>query len=818
VPTGSDEPPVEPADGIESFLSAVRGMVHGDEEVAPPQSATVAEAADGSATAAASPEEWVADDGQPDWLPGTWVVDAPTTPRRRADRRADKSLAKQEKKLRDAERRNASRAQKRRRSTPDEQPVREDAEAPAGRIPAQPGPTIGDRPDEADRRRRRRRRQEDARASAALDGEHDAELVPSGPAATVETTPGESRRRSRRGRAVGGEGKQSGDSPAAPGGLSDTSSMSTVDTDPVRPGAGGVADEPPPAQGDEALSRSARRAERRRVREERRRQRRAAAVRELLAAEAARAARIEASRQAKVDKRDRRVDAKLARKAAAAARRERRAEDTGTRGEVDAPTEPVGAVVDGVLDGVVDEGAAAEPVDQPPSVEEGTSGGPGRAATRAARKAARGVARAEQGADRQADAAEEKRRRAEVRAAAERGRLEARLARLEARATARADKDARRLAEVAAKADAKAKAEADALDRRQDRRARRIEKRRATADAKTAQEIADLERRRERRAARLEKVESRARTKAREEAARLEQQRDEIARSSLDGLDHGRTDAIGSGRTDESLGEYLGRVESSILPWRSRRSRVPVRVRRTARIVGVCVLIGGAAVVPWAAPQVAGVIGDALPGGGHVATTKDPPVEPPARGVAGPVGIATETNPLEGKRLVAAGWPRRVQVPRLHVDSTVVPISGQSGALLPPDDPQVLGWWREGKPVGGEFGSAVITGHTVHTGGGALDNLAKLAVGDTIRTQTDDGWITYVVQRTRIYSTEELARDATDVFRLSGPGRLVMITCDDWNGSFYESNAVVFATPTSDDPFEGEGVGHVPDPGTGATP
>ncbi len=271
---------------------------------------------------------------------------------------------------------------------------------------------------------------------------------------------------------------------------------------------------------------------------------------------------------------------------------------------------------------------------------------------------------------------------------------------------------------------------------------------------------------------------------------------------------------------DESLAHYLGRVEASILPWRSRRSRsrVPVRVRRAARIGGVCVLIGGAAVLPWAAPQVAGVIADAVPGGdGHVAAIKDPPIAPRTNAVAGPVGIATATNPLAGKRLAAAGWPRRVQVPRLHVDSTVVPISGQSGSLLPPDDPQVLGWWREGRPVGAEFGSAVITGHTVHTGGGALDNLAKLAVGDTIRTQTDDGWITYVVQRTRIYSTEELARDADDIFRLSGAGRLVMITCDDWNGSFYESNAVVFAAPTSDDPLEGEGVGHVPDPGPGGT-
>jgi LPXTG-site transpeptidase (sortase) family protein len=198
---------------------------------------------------------------------------------------------------------------------------------------------------------------------------------------------------------------------------------------------------------------------------------------------------------------------------------------------------------------------------------------------------------------------------------------------------------------------------------------------------------------------------------------------------------------------------------------------------------------------------VPGLIADAVPGGNaHVATVKDPPVGPRTNAIAGPVGIATQTNPLDGVRLAAAGWPRRVQVPRLHVDSTVIPISGQSGSLLPPSDPQVLGWWREGKPVGAEFGTAVITGHTVHTGGGALDNLDKLAVGDTLRVQTDDGWITYVVQRARIYSTTELARDASDIFRLSGPGRLVMITCDDWNGTFYESNAVVFASPTVDDP------------------
>jgi LPXTG-site transpeptidase (sortase) family protein len=160
-------------------------------------------------------------------------------------------------------------------------------------------------------------------------------------------------------------------------------------------------------------------------------------------------------------------------------------------------------------------------------------------------------------------------------------------------------------------------------------------------------------------------------------------------------------------------------------------------------------------------------------------------------------------------------------VPRLHVDSDVIPISGQSGSLLPPNDPQVLGWWREGSPVGAQFGTAVVTGHTVHTGGGALDQLGALAVGDSVRVRTDDGWITYVVQRTHVYSTTELARDAKKIFSHGGTGRLVLITCSNFNGQFYESNAVVFASPVKDDPFVGKGVapsaGDVPDGGPGST-
>jgi len=208
-------------------------------------------------------------------------------------------------------------------------------------------------------------------------------------------------------------------------------------------------------------------------------------------------------------------------------------------------------------------------------------------------------------------------------------------------------------------------------------------------------------------------------------------------------------------------------------------------------------VVAACAVLPWAAPSVPKRLADLVPGHNSAAPrVVDPPVDPPT-------SIAPDVQPspgVTGVRLKAAGAPREVSVPRLHVDSEVIPISGQSGSLLPPPDPQQLGWWKEGQPVGAQEGSAVVTGHTVHTGGGALDHLDKLVVGDSVRVRTDAGWIRYVVQRTQIYSTEQLARDAKQVFALDGPGRLVLITCDDWNGSFYESNAVVFAAPVADEP------------------
>lgn len=91
-----------------------------------------------------------------------------------------------------------------------------------------------------------------------------------------------------------------------------------------------------------------------------------------------------------------------------------------------------------------------------------------------------------------------------------------------------------------------------------------------------------------------------------------------------------------------------------------------------------------------------------------------------------------------------------------------------------------------------------MTGHTVSSGGGAFDDLETLEPGDRVRVRTPEGAVRYRVTETVIYRKASLARHAEDVFSQEVPGRLVLVTCEDWNGSVYLSNAVVFAEPLPD--------------------
>lgn len=105
----------------------------------------------------------------------------------------------------------------------------------------------------------------------------------------------------------------------------------------------------------------------------------------------------------------------------------------------------------------------------------------------------------------------------------------------------------------------------------------------------------------------------------------------------------------------------------------------------------------------------------------------------------------------------------------------------------------MVGWWSAGAQPGAKRGSAVITGHTVHTGGGAFDQLDLLRKGDRVIVSTARGALRYRVTGVTTYRKRALAAHATEVFDQDVPGRLVLITCEDWNGTVYLSNVVVIA-------------------------
>lgn len=150
-------------------------------------------------------------------------------------------------------------------------------------------------------------------------------------------------------------------------------------------------------------------------------------------------------------------------------------------------------------------------------------------------------------------------------------------------------------------------------------------------------------------------------------------------------------------------------------------------------------------------------------------------------------------DPPRGRWTPAA--PREVVIPRLAVSAPVVPIRPEGEVLVPPSDAQTLGWWSEGAEPGAGQGTALVTGHTVHEGGGALDDLERLRAGDTVRVRTAQGVLPYQVTSVEVFRKGAVARQADGLFSQEGPGRLVLVTCEDWDGERYLSNVVVTATP-----------------------
>ncbi|MCZ2859756.1 DUF4397 domain-containing protein [Blastococcus sp. VKM Ac-2987] len=140
--------------------------------------------------------------------------------------------------------------------------------------------------------------------------------------------------------------------------------------------------------------------------------------------------------------------------------------------------------------------------------------------------------------------------------------------------------------------------------------------------------------------------------------------------------------------------------------------------------------------------------------------------------------------------------PVRLRVPAVGIDTAVVR-TGQdgTGALLPPGDPELTGWFTGG-PAPGAAGPAVLTGHVDGAGRpGALSGLAEAAPGDEVQVERADG----MRARFRVTAVDRYAKarfPGSVVYAPTPAAELRLITCggpfDPVRGS-YRDNVVVSA-------------------------
>lgn len=140
--------------------------------------------------------------------------------------------------------------------------------------------------------------------------------------------------------------------------------------------------------------------------------------------------------------------------------------------------------------------------------------------------------------------------------------------------------------------------------------------------------------------------------------------------------------------------------------------------------------------------------------------------------------------------------PRELVIRSLGIKAPILPIELDGSVLYPPDDPQDVGWWTGSARPGARRGNTVVTGHTVHTGGGVMNPLGTIKPGALVQIRTTRGTMNYEATKVFDYTKDQLAAHARELFtQHRRHNRLVLITCTGWTGSYYTSNTIVFARP-----------------------
>ena len=163
----------------------------------------------------------------------------------------------------------------------------------------------------------------------------------------------------------------------------------------------------------------------------------------------------------------------------------------------------------------------------------------------------------------------------------------------------------------------------------------------------------------------------------------------------------------------------------------------------------------------------------------------------PSSGIAGPAA----TSGVRYTQLARPAMPEMLIVPDIKLRAPIQPIEiAPDGVLTPPSDVHDVGWWKRSAKPGATSGQTLITGHTVHTGGGVMNQLGDLRPGSLIQIRTPQGTVDYQATKVFVYTKAQVAAHAEELFSQDRKNvRLVLVTCTGWNGHDYTSNIIVFA-------------------------
>lgn len=141
------------------------------------------------------------------------------------------------------------------------------------------------------------------------------------------------------------------------------------------------------------------------------------------------------------------------------------------------------------------------------------------------------------------------------------------------------------------------------------------------------------------------------------------------------------------------------------------------------------------------------------------------------------------------------GSPERLTIPKIGVDTNIVPMGlTLAGNLQAPDTNEAAGWYKSG-PNPGNTGSAVIDGHFgLGNIKAVFSKLGTLQKGDTIIVTDDLGKTSsFFVRTTKLYDQDA---QPTEVFNSATGSHLNLITCDgvwEQGQQTYTQRLVVFA-------------------------